>query len=285
MSYGYSVSNLLLPIAPASITFLLSGGALSPASGSAAYLQDNRLDKRVVFPLEDLGADTLDIDIDMGAAVALQGVAILNHNFAKDGGCNCTIIASAAADYSGAVTPKAATPLTIVAMKDKDHVLQFPSVSRRYWRIRFSTGSGSFTPYIGEVFLFGAPVTLPRSSIYGSGESPQMFGAAMDFGNGNTSAYFLGGPVRQKDYQFADLSLSDLTAYQSLWLSQHGGFGSPFLWIEDIESASSAATAAAQECIFGRFLVPSYGYVQDDFGIFQPGSPFTIRSLGREVGA
>jgi hypothetical protein len=281
MSNGYSVSNLVLPLAPAAIKFELSGSPLAPAFGSSAFLQDNRMDKVVSFASEDLSADTLDIDIDMGGAVSLGGFAILNHNFASVG-CNCTVICSAASDYSSPTTAKAATPLTSTRFKSKDHALQFTPVSKRYWKLRFSNGD-ALVPYIGE-WAFGAAVTLPRFSIYGSGESRDVFGPEVDFANGNKTAYFLGGPVRTKNYQFADLSASDLAAYDALWDATKG-FTLPFLWLEDIESTATAATVPAQECIFGRFELPSNAYAQDDYGIFQPGAPFNIRSLGRDVGS
>jgi len=284
VSYGYSVSNLVLPLSSSNITFLLSGTPIPPIdySGSTSFLQDNRMDKVVNFGPQDLSSDTLDIDIDFGAAVALGGFAILNQNFSTVG-CNCTVIASAASDYSSPVTAKAATPLYGTAPRSKDHALQFPTVTKRYWRLRFDNGD-AVTPYIGEVWAFGASVTLPRGSIYGSGETEEFFGPEVDFSNGNKTAFLLGGPLRTKNYQFADLSLSDRDAFLSLWRSTKG-FTSPFLWLEDIESTNVAATAAAQECIFGRLELPQFAWAQDDFGIYQPGSPFNIRSLGREVGA
>lgn len=285
MSYGYSISNVLASLGATSFK---DGALASLTNGS--YLNDIRLDKQAAAPSSPYAA-TFNLIVDMGSAVNIGGFALLNHNCVVDSaGGTVQVLVDAADDNAFAVNlvhPKTATSLyagtDVYDVRRKDHVLQFPSVAKRWWKLGF-TYAANLSPVIGELFAFGAPVTLPRTSIYGSGEGEEVFGPEVNFNNGNRSAYLIGGPLKTKSYQYADLSASDLNAFRTLWRSTKG-FALPFLWLESVESIGSGATTAGQECVYGRLELPGFEWAQDDFGIYQPSNRFGIRSLGREVGA
>ena len=56
------------------------------------------------------------------------------------------------------------------------------------------------------------------------------------------------------------------------------------LWLERYEAVSTAAAAAYQDCIFGRFEASRMAWAEPDFNLYSPDS-LTIRSLAREIGA
>lgn len=283
MSYGYATSNLAKALAAAAFT---DGSGLIT---NGAFLNDGRMDKQATG-LSSPYASAFNLVLDFGSATSLAGFALLNHNCCVDSGNNSVFVAVDAADDSGfsvnLVHPKTATQLysgnDVNDVRRKDHVLQFPAVSKRWWKLKF-TYTANLSPAIGEVFAYGGSVTLPRGSIYGSGETEEISSAEVDFKNGNHSAYLLGGPLKTKNYQFADLSLSDQNAFLALWRATKA-HTLPFLWLEDVESISSGASSAGQEVVYGRFETPAFQWRQDDYAIYQPPG-FNIRSLGREVGS
>lgn len=286
MSYAYAVTNLCTPLAAGAF---FANGSPSPFA-NGAFLNDGRMDKRATDP-DAPELLEFDLVVDFGSAKSVSGFALLNNNCALDSAGSAVTVSVDAADNSAFstnhVTAKAASTLYAGAdardPRRKDHVLQFPAVSRRWWRLIFLYAN-ELTPAIGELFAFSASVPLSRSDIYGSGEREEAINAHFEAYNGNTFAYALGGPLRSKMLVLADWTQAQLAELQVLWRTTRGA-ATPFLWLNSVESTSTAATAAAQDCIYGRLTgIDQLSWVQDDYGIFQP-PPAQVRSLGREIGA
>lgn len=274
MSHGWAVTN--------------AAGALSTsafnlnADATRAYLNDSRMD----FQAAGGVGTTLNFDIDFGAAVAIAGFAILNHNFAPVGSTpTITFTGSSSAIFtSGNTTAKTASTLRSDAPYNKDHVLRFPSVTKRYWRLAFAF-TASLTPKIGEVFAIGASdvTTLTRIKTYGHGEGEEYAVANVKTDSGRDWRRFLGGPVRSKVMPFADLrGTSERQELMAMFRATRGGT-TPLLWIENDNATSTAATADEQECIYG-YLQPQMGWAEPDYNLFDIDA-LELRSYSREVGS
>lgn len=277
MTHAYAVTNVLSGLAAAAFT---PGTGASDATRS--YLNDVRMDRQYTF-----GAATSNrLDIDLGSSKALVAIALLNSNLGSLSGTPAvTITATDNSDYTtAATTAKQSSPLTKVAPNAKDHLLQFPSVTKRYWRLQFAWDGSSQTLKIGDVFAAAALTSLPRAAVYGgSGDIEDILTVQSSMIYGETRAAFYGGPVREFRRRFADQSASDLAALRLMWGATLGPV-TPVLWAETVGSVQTEASAAEEVCVYGRLSVPSFDSQQDDYGIHQPGE-FSIRSLGREVGA
>jgi hypothetical protein len=274
MSQGYAVTNALSALAAASFTW--SSGYTT----ARTRLNDGVMDE-VAAGSSSAQASGQTLVVDLGSATALVGFALLNHNLAT-GSCTVQI---RAADNSGistnVVTAKAASTIATTAPNEKDTVLQFPSVTKRYWELTF-VHTGTKTIRLGELLAFTAITTLSRSSIWGDGDSERPFLNKNVSATGHQRATYLGGPVRTKRLMYKDLSTSQLAELRAMWAASTYGV-SNILFIPYIESTSTAATAAAQECLWGK-LQEEFDFTRPDFGLFDPTS-FVIVGQGREVGA
>lgn len=278
MTHGYAVTNKFAELGAGFYDFP------TPALlATSAYGRDARMDK-----LMAVGSTSEDggIMIDCGAATALVGIALLNHNIVTTGGGapSIFVLADTVNTFATQVTAKDYTPLNAVAPNNKDHIFLFPSVTKRYWRIAiYGMATEPFNLTVGEVFGISALTSLPRAAVYGATDREDLITVESQMLYGETRAAFYGGPVRELRRRFSDQSASDLAALRAMWGASKGPV-TPLLWAENVNSTASAATAAEQMCVYGRLSVPSFESSQDDYGIYQPGE-FAIRSLGREVGA
>lgn len=277
-AHGYVVTNQLTGLATSAFTWS-TGGATNKA-----YLNDGRMDSRQVIGASV--ASGINLVVNFGSAKALTGWAVLNSN--AGGQKTDATLRIRAADDAGmsvnVVTAKAASTLySTTSPKNKDHVVQFASVTKQYWELLW-TWTGNVTNFaIGELFAYTALTALSRRSIYGSGETHEALVAQSLMGYGETRGLYLAGPIRQPDLNWDDLNATERDQLHTMHeLSFFGA--SPLLWVESQEATALAAAAAEQECIYGRLMKPGYRWTQTDFGIYQPDG-FSLRSCGREAGA
>ena len=279
MSYAWTTTNALASLAAANFTWLLG-----PNDDSRIYIRDRRMGKQFVCTS---GSTANGLTIDMGVATSLSGFALLNHNLATFGG---TInVSVSAADNAGMtvnlVSAKSNTPLDFTRPHDKDHVLQFPAVSRRYWLINIGYGTaGSKTLRIGEVFGFASTTALTRMDVYGaSGESADMRFAAVGSDNMEERAYLLAGPQRTKRLSFTDITESERQELEAIFHAAQGRVN-PVLFVLNKNETTGAAAAADQDVMFAKLDLDSFGYQFTDFSRYAPPA-LVLRNLAREVGA
>lgn len=276
-AYAYAPSNILSGLAASAFTW--SAGA---NDATRAYLNDGWMDARYVNGSPAAG--TLDLIIDLGSARALTGFAILNSNVAvQAAGSNLTITGADDAGISvNVVVAKAASTLSSAAPFNKDHVLQFATVTKRFWRLRWVTSATVTNFAIGELWAFNAQVQLSRKRVDGGGEGERILASKVDFYGGGSQAYRQGGPVRRKNLPFVDLSTSDRNELLTMWRAV--ALVTPYLWIESYEATALAAAVAEQEVIFGILGLGDFQWTEVDFNLFNP-PELVIESLGREIGA
>lgn len=277
-AHAYSVTNLLEGLAATAFTF--SNGATSNRS----YLNDGRMDRQMLIGASV--ASGLTLVINMGSAVALSGIAVLNSNCAVQK--TDAALRIRAADDSGistnVVTAKAASTLYSTKLpRNKDHVLQFASVTKQFWELTW-TWTGNVTNFkIGELWAYSASVALSRRSIWGSGEGKKMFTAKVPFDTGEKRGLKLGGPQRVLDLRFSDLSETERDELDVMWAATEADVA-PFLWIDSRETVATAAGSDEQNCVFGRLEDDELFFDNPDHGRYSPGG-FKLRSAGREAGA
>lgn len=274
MSQGYAVTNALSALAAGSFTW--SSGYTT----ARTRLNDGVMDE-VAAGSSSAQASGQTLVVDIGSATALVGFALLNHNLAT-GACTVRVRgADDAAITTNVVTAKAASTIVTTAPNEKDTVLQFPSVTKRYWELTF-VHTGTKVVRLGELLAFASITTLTRGSIYGDGDDEKPFLNKNVSGTGHQRATYLAGPVRTKRLLYKDLSTSELAELRAMWAASTYGV-SNLLFIPYIESTSTAASSAAQECLWGK-LQGEFDFTRADFSLHDP-SNFVIVGQGREVGA
>ncbi len=275
--YAYAVTNLLTGLAAGDFTF--SAGA---NDSTRSRLNDARMDKRYVN-----GSPTaaLTLVIDLGSSRQTSGIAILNHNLGTAALAPTVRIRGAtdAAITTSVVTAKAASALNTSAPYQKDHVLQYTAITKRYLEVLISFTGTATGLAIGELWAFDAQTVLSRRSIYGGGEEEEIKSAQVDFYNGGARSSFLGGPLRSLTLPFADLTLSQRREMATMWRATRGPV-TPFLFIESYEATATAAAEAEQACIYGKMLNGVFTWKENDFLLYTP-DDLLIRSLSREAGA
>lgn len=277
MTFAYATTNRLTGLTASAFSVTTGAG---PSGATELYLNDGRMDRQYTFTA---GTTAETLQIDLGSALAVVGVAILNHNLVALGSASVTITAADDSGFTtGVVTPKAATTLNTTEPKHKDHVLQFASVSKRYWRIAMSHAAATALK-IGEVFLLAASTQLTRGMLDGSGESEEIISVGNRMMYGATKSTFFAGPIRSKQMKYQDFTEAQLLELRTLWAAVKGPV-TPFLWIESYEAVSTAAASAQQDCIFGQIQDARFAWTFVDSLYRQPPG-FDIVSLGREVGS
>lgn len=274
MSHAYAITNLISGLAATAFTW--SSGYTTGRD----RLNDDTMDELAVGS-SSAQASGQTLTINLGSAVAVSAIALLNHNLATGG---CAVAVSYADDAGFAVgtgTAKAASTVPTSAPNHKDLVLQFPSVTKQYWRLTF-THTGTKILSLGELLLC-VPTQLSRVSRYGASESERYVTNRVEGAAGGTRSSFVAGPIRTKRFSFADLrGTSERDELMTMWRSTRGGV-SCLLWIDTVESVATAATDAGMECLWGR-LAESHGWTNSDFNLFDVDG-FELTSQGREVGA
>lgn len=279
-AHAYSTTNALSGLAAPAFTWS------NAATTNRSYLNDGRMDRRMV--IGSSVASGIALVIDLGSAQALSGFAILNSNAAAQK--SDAAVRVRAADDSGittnVVTAKAASTLYAPSSppRNKDHVLQFASVTKRYWELTW-TWTGNVTNFsIGELWAYSAATQLSRRSAYGSTEGKKIFTASESFQVGERRGVFLGGPQRVLQLSWVDLDATARDDLDTLWNLTKGSVA-PFLWIQSYEATATAAAASEQDCIFGRLDEDDLPFQNNDFGLYMPANGLIIRSAGREAGA
>lgn len=278
MSHGYGITNHLAGLAASAFTW--SSGYTTGRD----RLNDDLMDE-VAQGSSSAQASGQYLQVDLGTGAQIVGIALLNHNLATGA---CAVEVQAAGGPTFPVAPstyvaKAATTIVTSAPNEKDTILQFPAnLSSRYWRIIF-THSGSKTIQLGEVVFFTAITELSRQYTYGNSESERVVTNRVESVTGSIRSTFVAGPIRTKRFAFKDLQGdSQRDELMGMWRNTRGGTRN-LLWIDSIESVSTAGSAAAQSCIWGR-LGESHGWNNNDFDLYGVDG-FELTSQGREVGA
>lgn len=272
---GYAIANALTGLAASAFTWssgyttnrnrLNDGYQDEPAAGSSSAQASGQT-----------------LAFDLGSATALVGIAILGHNLAT-GGVTVLVEGADNAGFStNLVTAKAATTINTSAPYEKDAVLQFPSVTKRYWRLTFAH-SGTKTLSICEVMALTSITTLSRQTIYGAGERERYVTNRTESKTGQVRSTFLSGPIRSKTLPFKDLrATTERNELMTMWRATRGG-NANLLYLDNISSSASAGTSASQQCLWGK-LQQSLGWVQNDYEVYDvDGLEFV--GLGREVGS
>jgi hypothetical protein len=275
MSSGYAITNLLTGLAATAFTWS------SAFTTGRSRLNDTVMDE-VAAGSSSAQASGQTLVIDLGSAQAVVAIALLNHNLAA-GACTVRVrAADDAAITTNVVTAKAATTINTSAPYEKDTVLQFPSVTKRYWELTF-VHTGTKIVRLGELLFFGSVTTLTRQTIYGAGESERYFLNKNEGQVGHVRSTYLGGPVRTKRLPFKDSAgVSQRDELMAMFRASQGG-NKNLLYIDDIDSVATAGDAESQQCLWGKFA-DNLGWTEDDFRIFNVDA-LVLTGQGREVGA
>lgn len=276
MTHAYATVNAASSLAATAFTW--STGSTVERSA----LNDGRMSK---ISTSAGNSGTIDLTIDFGSATALVGFALLSHTMGTTYAAyafTCEVSgADDAAQTVNAVTAKAASTINVTAPNHRDAVLTFPSVTRRYWRLRFAHSAGTVAVELGEVLALGTITSLTRKKVYGWSETERYYANIAESRTGETHATFLAGPRRTRRLPFVDLSASEKAEVMAMFRATKGGV-TPLLWIEDYNSTASAATASEQECVWGR-VQQSLGWTEGDYSLYGP-EALELTSLGRQVG-
>lgn len=275
MTSGYAITNALSGLAATAFTW--SSGYTT----NRARLNDGLQDE-LAPGSSSAQASGQTLVIDMGAATPLSAWALLNHNLAT-GACEVSIVA--ADDPTFVVNFWLALGDTVInatAPYDKDAVLQFEAISRRYWKLTFiHTGTKTIT--IGELMAIGSPATLSRQTVYGAGESERYVQNRVESTTGNLRSTFLSGPIRTKSLPFKDLrGTAERDELMTMWRLTRGGV-SNLLYIDNVATAYPSGDAASQQCLWGK-LQESLGWTEDDYLVFGVDG-LVLVGQGREVGS
>jgi hypothetical protein len=273
MAHGYAVTNAAAGLATSAFTFT------SMTASNKQFLNDAAMDG---VCSATSAATTRSIDIDLGSARALVGVALLNHNMAGWEDPNVRILAADDAAFSvNLVEAKTWSETNPPAPEDRDCVLQFPSVTKRYWRVEFRS-LVTAALRLGELMLLSSVTSLSRLKAYGWSETEEYVSNRAAMRTGNARASFLAGPLRSKRLPFVDMQgASQREELMAMWRAAKGDV-TPLLWVEYIESTTAGGSAAGQACLWGK-LQPSLSWRENDYNLFDVDA-LELRSLGRDVG-
>lgn len=276
MAYAWTVTNALAALAEDA--FVWTSG---PSDTTRLYMRDRRMGKQFVCAAANL---TNSLTVDFTAATSLKGWAVLNHNLASFGGAvTVTITAAPDAAFATPVTAKATTTLDFTKPHDKDFVLQFPAVSRRYWRITFGW-TGSQALKVGEVFAYASATALARKDIYGSsGEGHEIRVAQVESDNMEQRSYLMAGPRRSKRMAFSDLSPSERVELEAIFYATKGPVN-PVLFVLSQNEVATAAAADDTDVMLATLDLVDFSYSDPDYNRYVP-PVLLLRNLAREVGA
>lgn len=275
MSHAYGITNLITGLAATAFTW-------SSAYATGRERLNDGLQDELAAGSATGQASGQTLTVDLGSAQSVSAIALLNHNLAT-GACTVTVTYADDSGFTvGTGTAKAASTVPTSAPSDKDLALQFPAVSKRYWRLTFAH-TGTKTVTIGEVLVLGTVTTLSRFRVYGHGETERFITNRVETSTGNTRSTFLSGPIRTKRLPFKDLSTSQRNELMAMWRASKGGC-LKLLWLDTVESTATAATSDGMECLWGK-LQESFGWTEDDFSLYTPEGALELVGSGREAGS
>lgn len=274
MSSGYGITNALTGLAATAFTW-------SSAFATSRDRLNDSIQDELTASASTAQASGQTLVINLGAAVSLSGFALLNHNLGT-GACTVKVEADTGPTFATAVVAKAASTINTAAPYDKDAVLQFPAVSKQYWRLTF-VHSGTKIVTLGEVLALASITAISRQTVYGAGESERYVLNRVESMTGQLRSSFLAGPIRTKTMPFKDLQgTAQRDELMAMWRATRGG-NANLLWVDLIESTATAATGPAMQCLWGK-LQESLGWTENDFNLFGIDG-LTLVGQGREVGS
>lgn len=244
-------------------------------TANRASLHDGRMDT-LFTSASDAGG--VNVVIDFGAAVNVNAIALLNSNIAS---AVAPTIAIAFSDNNiSYTTAKAATTPNTQTPREREHVLQFPSASHRYWKVTWAW-TGNFQLTLGNIFV-GATIQPQRYTVFGDEETPEYLVSVAGGYTGESRALYVGGPLRTKTIRLEDLSASERDDYLTMYFAAKGG-ALPMLWCHLYEATAVAAPNDNQDVIFGRATQPKPKWNGFDFGRYNLDA-IVIESMARDIG-
>lgn len=272
MSQGYAITNAISGLAATAFTWS------SAFTTNRDRLNDGKGDW-LVAGSSSAQASGQTLTIDLGSATAIVGVALINHNLAS-GACTVQVSSDDNSGFSSPTVRKSATTINTSAPYEKDTILQFTSASERYWRLTFAhTGTKIVT--LGELLLFTTITTLSRAEVFGRGEEERYPQNRIESPTGFQRATSLSGVQRVKRLPFKDLrGTSERDELMTMWRATRGG-ALNLLYIDEIDSNTSAGDAQSQQCLWGK-LQATMGWTEDDYSVYEP-TELVLTGQGREV--
>jgi len=273
MTVGYGVTNAAAGLSASAFTWSTTGDNKSYLNDAAMDLQSSSTS----------GTTPINLDINFGSATSLSAIAVLGHNLASWSAPTITISAADNSSFTvNNVTAKSATTVTLTAPNNRDTLLQFPSVSRQYWRLAFNDGGATRTALIGEVLCLATITSLTRSPAYGASETEEYVTNRAELRTGNVRSSYLAGPIRTLKLPFIDLSgTSQRDELMAMFRATRGGV-SNLLWVFDVDSSASAGDADSQACVWGK-VQQTMGWVEGDYRLYTVDG-LELRQVGRVVG-
>jgi hypothetical protein len=128
---------------------LLESGTVTSSSTATGYAVTRLYDRDRSQVWKAASAVAVDIEIDLGTAQDVGGLALVGHNFPDPTTLDL---------YYGASSP-ANTLQGSPAVGDDPYSATFAAVSARYWRLHIPVLTGSVVPELGELML-GDPQVL-----------------------------------------------------------------------------------------------------------------------------
>lgn len=237
------------------------------AGGGVAALKDSRRD--VVATVAST-TSPLYLNLDLGSAKTLKGIALLNLYATQ--ALSVEIFSDTTAGFPAAVSRFAATALP-TAWPDSENVYIRPTqVSARYWRVAL-TWSGSAAVSLGELVATSIETSLTRGYVYGDSEQTNIPTLEFESRGGMVTREVTGGPRRTKRFAFSDLTRAQRTELQSMWFAAACG-SRPLLFVDALGTAGDVTqltdTAVQQSRCIAGLLEPSFGWTESDYRLYDP---------------
>lgn len=271
MRHGYSTRNLLK-----------SGSVFrTPINGTSFAWAYDTVMYRVIQCTA--GVDNFGV-LDVGAGNAISCFAILNSNIATLSGARMELYANNDPTFSsGTIIAKALTTFSNTGGR-LDHVVVFPAVTARYWKPVWVWNGGSFSMTFGELWL-GSLTTLPRAVGQSHNGRASMYKSIkVTTMSGDERGHSVAGPITRRAVSVPDMSDTDRDAWQTFFDDCRGGTR-PTLWVENVNQVQTAASAAEQECLYGKLEQQLLADTESEPGRHEPAGRLSIRSFSRGVGA
>jgi hypothetical protein len=203
------------------LNMITAACTLTPSTENSVYPVENIYGEQASNVFRSTSTTSLVIEMDFGAAVSLDTIAIINHN----------LVAGATFSVKAGAAP---TPSTVVAtpvFRAKDLYKIFTPVSARYWSLTIA-GTNPSNIQIGQL-LMGVHVDLPRArKIGGFTPATSRTSISIETVGGANWVY----PLHKRKVfnpTFQLIGTSDLTAMETLDEVVDGD-SHPFVYIPSI---------------------------------------------------
>ncbi len=235
------------------------------SGGGIAALTDSRRD---VVAYSASGAGPLFLNLDLGSAKVLQGIALLNMYCSK--ALTVEIQSDTTAGFPSPVTRFSATAIPTTYPDNENVYIRPTQTSARYWRIAISW-TGSASVYLGELVATSNERTLSRNYGYGNGESTQAPITEFASRAGVVVREAIGGPRRTKRFTLEQLTRAQRLELQAMLTASAMGTR-PILWVDLLGDAGSTTQLTDTDtqpsrCIAG-LLEPAVNWTETDYRLF-----------------